>query len=63
MDAYKYGRAPKVSMMPRRQPLKDNFTPPPNSYHLPTAKSSAKTFGQQPSYKRLVYVTVEDLAC
>lgn len=63
MDVYKYERAPKASMMPRRLPIKEDFIPSPNTYQLPTNKGPSKTFGQRPSYKRLVYVTVEDLAC
>lgn len=63
-DAYKYGRAARVTIRPRRPAIAgDDDTPPPNSYRLPpVARGPATTFGRKPDCKRIVYVTVDDLA-
>lgn len=57
-DAYKYGRAPNATLSSGR-PLRREYTPAPNMYHITRTKVGGKSFGQRT--KQVVYLTVQDL--
>ncbi|VVC39556.1 Hypothetical protein CINCED_3A016990 [Cinara cedri] len=61
---YKYGKTAAITMTPIREPvIKADSVPPPNLYSSQAGvQCSIKSplFGQKSSYKRAVYMTVED---